>query len=420
MFPEQSISAIIFMKFARFTFKLTYPPMLIFSVQGWVGTVVSTVMLIAIGLPVSGQVLMVDQAYALLKSGDLNKSRQAIDIAVEHPSTKNDARTWYLRSFIYQELAQQDSSEKVSLRNISIQSALNCLKVDSLNRFSSDCEQIASNAYISFLNDAIISLNAQNYTDVFPSLKPVIDSNNIYAKARRPEALFYYGYALIQLGNKERAREYFFKALQSGYQDPLVYDIEFQHRMKNSETDSAQWYLTAGRQLFPKDPGLQVSELNLLMQQANYIKAEEVVEQYITQYPDNIEGLLLAGTIYEKLLANSEEKEPYFPKQISVYQRILQINPDHLQANYNLGIAYYNRGVKLINGATQNYDLDLEEFNRLLHECSSLFLTALPYLQKVNTLDSDHVNALKALEGVYYNINDYEQYNLVKTKLQKL
>jgi uncharacterized protein HemY len=366
------------------------------------------------------QALMVDKAYTLLNSGNLEKSREAIDIAAEHPNTKKDARTLYLRSFIYKELALRDSVQTRNLRSISIQSALRCLEVDSTNRYSNDCSAIISNAYTSYLNEAIVSLNKQEYTDVFPSLKPIIDSQTDLAKNRRPEALFYYGYALLQMGNQERAREYLFKALQSGYQDPLIYEIEFYHRITSSQKDSAQWYLREGKRLFPTDPNLNIAELNLLMKSEEYGRAEKIIEHHLAQNPNSIEGLLLAGTVYEKLLPTATENNQYFAKQTAVYKRILKMEPNHLQANYNLGIAYYNQGVNLINGASENYDLELANFNRLLEQCSSLFLTALPYLEKVHLLDSTHVNALKALEGVYYNINDYENYNLVKSKLQKL
>ena len=56
-----------------------------------------------VGNKALGQTLMVDQAYALLKQGELSKSQQANDNAVEHPSTAESPIAWYLRSYIYQQ-----------------------------------------------------------------------------------------------------------------------------------------------------------------------------------------------------------------------------------------------------------------------------------------------------------------------------
>ncbi len=391
--------------------------------RGYRKQLIITFVVLKCTLPVEtvlGQALMVDQAYTLLKQGQLDKSQQAIDIAVEHSSTINDAKAWYLRGFIYQKLAEQDATSAHELRRVSIASAEHCLELDTLNQFTKDCQSLISHAYNSFLKEVISFLNTQEYAEVFTPLQPIIDSEHVLAQNYKPEALFYYGYAALQLGQRDSARQYLFKALQAGYQDALVYEIEFAHRASLLQYDSARWYLSQGRALFPENASLHIAELNFLMQQENYKQAEQSVKQYLQRDPDNVEGLLLAGTIYEKLLAAGENTRQYFTEQEATYQHILQITPDHLQANYNLGIAYYNRGVTLINEAAQSYDMDLIQFNQLLEECSTLFLTALPYLEKVSQLDRSHVNALKALQGVYYNINDYEQYNLVKEKLQKL
>ncbi|MEM8969978.1 MAG: tetratricopeptide repeat protein [Bacteroidota bacterium] len=373
-----------------------------------------------VGNKALGQTLMVDQAYALLKQGELSKSQQAIDIAVEHPSTAESPKAWYLRSYIYQQLAEQKTDSTQSLRNVSITAAMRCLEIDTQAQFTQDCQSLITHAYTSFLNEAITALNNQNFPEVLPALQPIVESESELARTYRPEALFYYGYAQLQLNREDEARTYLYEALQAGYQDALIYEVEVRHRTALSQYDSAQWYLARGREQFPEDANLHIAELNFLMQQESYQEAEQSVLQYLERKPNNIEGLLLAGTIYEKLLSSEKNDSSYFAKQKRAYEQILQVNPNHVQANYNLGIAYYNRGVMLINSAAQDYEIDIVRFNQLLEECSTLFLSALPYLKKVNKLDETNVNALKALQGVYYNINDYEQYNQVKAKLQQL
>nr|WKN36179.1 hypothetical protein K4G66_27825 [Tunicatimonas sp. TK19036] len=367
----------------------------------------------------SAQVLMVDKAYELLKEGQLERSREAIEAAVQHPSTNIDARTWYLRSFIYKESITELTAEH-AFQNISLESAIKCLELDKESRFSEDCRAIINYIFTGFQNEAIASLNNQDYKNVLFALKPIVAQGDQYNYPFHADALFYYGYALLQLGEENDAQKYLFQSLQSGYQDPLIYEIEAAHRLHTSQTDSARWYLDKGRQLFPDDANLHIAELNFLMQLKDYSTAEKSIQSYLKNYPDNIEGLLLAGTVYENLFSLNREMEVYFQEQVNVYQQILSLRPNHLQANYNLGIAYYNRAVKLINSAANNYDLDITDFNHLLEQCSSLFLKALPHIEKVSSLDQEHINALKALEGIYYNINDYEQYNLVKAKLEKL
>ncbi|MGB3587745.1 MAG: hypothetical protein WBA23_14455 [Tunicatimonas sp.] len=366
-----------------------------------------------------GQMMMVDKAYTLLKQGQLRKSQQAINIAIEHNSTVDNPKAWYLRSYIYQQLAEESTDSIYYLRNVSIAAAKHCITIDSSQQFATDCRSLIAHAYTGFLNDAIALLNGQKYSKVLLVLRPVIDSENNFAQEHRPEAFFYYGYAMLQLNNPSEARKYLYQSLQLGYQDALIYEVEATYRAELNQFDSARWYLAEGRKIFPQDANMHIAELNFLMQREYYQEAEQSVVAYLEEHPNDVEGLLLAGTIYEKLLSREVDNLRYFDQQRAMYERVLQIAPNHIQANYNLGIAYYNRGVNSINGAAQNYELDIIEFNQLLEECSTLFLSALPYLKKVSELDQTHVNALKALQGVYYNINDYEQYSLVKEKLQK-
>ncbi|MDF9798029.1 Tfp pilus assembly protein PilF [Catalinimonas alkaloidigena] len=369
-----------------------------------------------------GQVSMLDRAYVKLKEQQLQESRQAIDMAAEHPSTSGDARMWYLRSFIYKELASHEKNinPQKEFLNVSLSSAFECLAIDTAGQYTKACQAILKHNYTAYLNQAISFLNNKDYQQVRSTLKHILENENQYSIFFLPDALFYNGYALFQEGKQREARNFFFKALQYGYQDPLIYEIEVIYRMNDSQIDSAHWYLDKGRKFFPGDENLQITELNFLMKTEKYELAQLAVEQFLDQHPQHIETLLMAGTIYEKLQLTSDNDEQYFTNQVSVYERILKINEDHLQANYNLGIAYYNRAVRLINHAAQNYDIDILAFNQLLEKCSALFLEALPYMEKVSKLDNTHVNALKALEGIYYNINDYERYNFVKIRLQEL
>ncbi len=86
-----------------------------------------------------GQMMMVDKAYTLLKQGQLRKSQQAINIAIEHNSTVDNPKAWYLRSYIYQQLAEESTDSIYYLRNVSIAAAKHCITIDSSQQFATDC-----------------------------------------------------------------------------------------------------------------------------------------------------------------------------------------------------------------------------------------------------------------------------------------
>ncbi len=175
-----------------------------------------------------------------------------------------------------------------------------------------------------------------------------------------------------------------------------------------------------GEILYADDRGLQIAELNVLMQEAQYEKAAVAAEEYLSSYKKDTEVMLLYGTIEGKLFdTNTEQREQHFQKRIAIYERILKLEPNSLLANYNLGITYYNKGVELINDESV-FEKDIFEFDQLLNVCAGLFQRALPYVLRANQLDPENYNTLKALEGIYYNLNEREKFAQVQDKISAL
>jgi tetratricopeptide (TPR) repeat protein len=221
-------------------------------------------------------------------------------------------------------------------------------------------------------------------------------------------------------GQGDQADAFFQQALEAGFQDALIYDHLANNYLKNNP-EKALTTVRQGRKLFPDDKGLHVSEVNILLALQEYIQAEISVENYLSKHPDDVEVMLVAGTVYEKLFQQTpDQKEAYLLKRKNIYFQILAQNPDNVLANYNMGITLYNQAVVLINQQTDIYNVDLLSFDSIIEQCTSLFREALPFIKKANELMPDNINTLKALEGIYYNLNDREKFIQVREKLNAL
>ena len=71
-----------------------------------------------------------------------------------------------------------------------------------------------------------------------------------------------------------------------------------------------------------------------------------------------------------------------------------------------MGILYYNQAVRLIKGA--DYDLDLTSMDGIQDDQVKLFKQSLPLMKKVHELDPQKEEAIQALSGIYFGLNDYE------------
>jgi tetratricopeptide (TPR) repeat protein len=141
-----------------------------------------------------------------------------------------------------------------------------------------------------------------------------------------------------------------------------------------------------------------------------YNELEPMIESLLKENPDNIEIKLVAATTYERNKSDSTVKS-YTEKAALLYKEILTIEPANYDANYNLGVLYYNEAVDLIN--KNDVETDLEQLGKILEKSARLFELSLPYLLKIfNPLKPD-VKLLTALKAIYYNLNMKPEFNAI-------
>lgn len=127
------------------------------------------------------------------------------------------------------------------------------------------------------------------------------------------------------------------------------------------------------------------------------------------------------ATVYVSLYearSSSSQGDVFFDQAVEEYSEVIEMDKNHLSANYNLGIQYYNKAVKII----QNLDVDtpLDELRRKEDQCVELFLKALPYVLTAYKLDPNRKETLIGLTGIYWSLNDLEKYQHYKDELAKL
>ncbi|QHT66264.1 hypothetical protein GXP67_06125 [Rhodocytophaga rosea] len=375
---------------------------------------------ILVEFPVWGQVVLVDKAFEYIKNKNIEKARESIDIASQHESTITDPRTWYLKSFIYKELYKANTSASDDFREIALESARKSLQLDKKNTFNADNEAIVNFLRSSYYNDATDHFNNKEFNEALSKFEKCIKytfSNKIDEIYK--QATFYAGYSSSQLKNLQKTKMYFEKALSLQYNDPSLYEELALLYMKEGNDTLSLSILESGRKLFPDNLQLSITGINLYLDANKLNQAEKLVNEYLQLDSSNIEVLLVAGTLYGKISQiDSTNSKNYFLKRKAVYERILRISPDNFTANYNMGITLYNRGVDLIN--PQVYDLDILAFHKLLENVTLLFKEALPYVEKAAKLSPENKNALVALQGIYYNINEKDKYEQIKVKVESM
>jgi tetratricopeptide (TPR) repeat protein len=371
--------------------------------------------------PSKAQIQLVDKVYEFLENKDLDKAMTAIDLAKDHATTKNDQRTWYLRGYIYKELFKANT-EKSSYRDVAYESLKKSISIDPNGRYVKDCEAVIEYLNYTYYDEAIVNFNDQKHE---AALKAFEKFFTVKVKPELQEyvnsAYYYAGISALILDKSKDGKKYLEEALRLGFRNSSLYTELILIYQKEGEKEKAKNLINLGSKEFPEDMSLKITEINYFLEVQNYPEAEKSVELYLQSDPNNIDVLLVAGTVYGRLMVmEGVDKEKYFQKRLNAYKSILKFDRENFMANYNIGITFYNRAVDIIGEQTKTYEVDIFEFSELLNKVTDLFKESLPYIEKAEKLAPKNKNALLALEGIYYNLNDKNKLQEVRAKLAKI
>ena len=121
-----------------------------------------------------------------------------------------------------------------------------------------------------------------------------------------------------------------------------------------------------------------------------------------------------------KILPKGPQKEATKTKGINLYKKVLALDPNNFQANFNIGLVYYNEGVDITYEMRGRTDLPIEEMLEGLDKSEKQFSSALPFLKKAVELKPDDESAVEGLTGTYYGLNDDANYNHYRAILDKM
>ncbi len=117
---------------------------------------------------------------------------------------------------------------------------------------------------------------------------------------------------------------------------------------------------------------------------------------------------------------NSDKKgqAELWDKAIDAYSKTLEIDSLNVDANYEIGILYYNKGVDLLLSIPE--DGSMEVIFDTQDKTVVLFLKSRPYMVKAHQLDPKNIDILTGLEGIDYELNQPEKVEMWRKKKKEL
>ena len=390
--------------------------------------------LVGISLSVNAQQSNVQSAarslsFDPMKYADLVNAKKSIDLAAESESTSNDPKMWYYRGKVYNMINSNTEAQKNNLDpeaiEKAVQSFINCIKTDTKKNYYDEVKSLVWQSAITLFNKGVNAYSSNNpegamkmYEIIF-GVFPLDPDNNLKRNNITPDILNKNMYfAANKTGDKAKARSYLQKLIDNKFNDPKIYLWMSRSYLEQSDTVNAISNIEKGRTIFDDNSSLMNEEIRLYLLTG---KTEVLIEKLaasIESAPDNENLYLTRASLYEG-------KKDY-DKAAADYKKTLELNPDQLFANYNLGIMYFNQGAEMANKA--NAITDMAKFDKAKVEFEGKFKSAQPYLERakeVNPRKSEddqltYKTTLQTLKVLYARLNMLEKSSVIKGELEKL
>lgn len=184
--------------------------------------------------------------------------------------------------------------------------------------------------------------------------------------------------------------------------------------VQQERNDLAIGAIKEARLANPLDVGLILTEANLYIQLGDKMKFAELMKEAISKDPNNHILYFNLGVITAEQGNRTDAR--------SYYERAIELNPSY-------DASYLNLAALILNGETELVDqmnslgtsrADNVKYEKLQKQRESLFLEAVPVLQKLIDVDPTNTEALTTLKNIFGTVGDVDNFKKVKEKLEAL
>lgn len=362
--------------------------------------IIMLVMLIA-GFAVNAQKSERTNAFMYNKNGQYDKARAAIDKAIVHEKTINDARTWIYRGIIYLNIVFSDEYKSLDENALekSFESFVKARELDPDDKegmggeITVRIEAIGQRYFekgVEGFNINDFKSSAGNFIKAFEVAKVVQKTDTL--------ALLNAALSSVRGEDFQNGINFYNQLLEMNFSEPDIYkNLALAHR---SLGDNEKMFasIEEGRAKYPEDAGLLLEEINAYLAIGEGEKVVDDLKELVEKDPTNYSVFFVLGTIYgDELNADMYNMET----AASYYTRAIDLKPDYFDAIYNLGALYINESNKLQVKANDLPLSDTKGYEKITEEANVIIRKALPYLEKAHEMQPSNQETVAVLKTIY-------------------
>ncbi len=382
------------------------------------------VLIIAICLSIGGAVAQmgkVTSAISFMDQGALDKAKEALDQAFLNEKSMNNPKTYAAKGKLCQEVFKSENPKFKALYANPLEEAYAAYeKALSLDPKGGMKKQFSLNStYLllgnDFISQGVKKFEAQDYEGALISFEFNIKvaSSDVYVGVIDSGIYFNAGLAAYNGKMYAKAIPYFKKCTEMKYEGTMPYFLEYQSYIALKDTTNGEEILKSAFKVYPDNQDVILQLVDHYMKCNRLAEAFSYIDLAKSKDPNNYSLHWAEGVLYMK-----QEK---YTEAIACLTKSVELKGDLFDTQFNLGVCYYNKAVELFQKA--NEIMDAAKYNVAVGEANVVFINAIPFFEKANSIKPDDVDALRNLKELYFRLRavkpEYEaKYNETVKKLE--
>jgi len=383
-------------------------------------TSILLVTLIGLFFSSCGDKMYVNKAITWAESGErLDTALKSVDKATELEETKDWAKTYYAKGFVYQKMYEsekEDLAEKPLFKAFDNYKKAYNMKESEKVKGSIDAQLFQLKQY--FVQEGVESFKSKDFEGALNNFDYALKVTDMPLFDGQIDTAIIYnaGIAAQNVEKWEKAADYYAEAVEYDYEGARTYALLKNAYMQAGDTTAAVEAMKEGFEKYPENEMMVQGLINYYLLTAKEPKkALKYLNKAIEEHPDQPQYYSAKGQIFDET-GELEKAKKY-------YKKALEIDPDDFTAAYNLGVIYFNRGVDTVTAA--NKIRDEKKYKKMKDQADEYFLKAIPYLEKAHKLKPKEKSVINTLRTLYYRLRneneDYvDKYKQMKKKLEQL
>ena len=381
------------------------------------------VLLLLSGTAIFAQKGKVASALSYKESGKLDKAWETIKETLDPANPKSEktlnwSGTWQARGEIIDAIIlSKDENFKKLVENPVEEAYKSYMKAIELDEKGGN--PILKLKLVSFsntlINSAVTAYQANDYakaTDYFEK-KLLIDKTPLFKTDNTIDTAIIYNTGLAAMNAKlyTKAIQYFTDCTKYGYNGGSSYAqiiSAYEQLGTKEDTVKAVGIMKEAFQKYPNDQSINVQLINYYIMSGQPNEAISYLDKAIEKEKDNSSFYLAKGVALDRLGRQDEA--------IEVYKKATEIKPENADAYYNIGVIYFNRGVKQFDVANSVPTTDQARYDLEKNKADDFFKSAVPYLENAVKYNPKDTYILDQLKNLYYRLKMMDKFEALNKK----